>query len=123
MESYSFEKLSAYTEAHKLVVQVYKLIEALPSHEKYDLGSQMRRAVISVPSNIAEGCGRVSFKEKTHFLEIAFGSLMETYCQLDICRSLNYIRQEDFAKIKPQFFLVSRLINALRQLYLTKINS
>jgi len=104
MECYSFEKLAAYTEARKLVVQGYRLIEALPSYEKYDLGSQMRRAIISVPSNIAEGCGRVSFKEKIHFLEIAFGSLLETYCQFDICRSLDYINQEDFAKTKPQFF-------------------
>ncbi len=94
----------------------------LPKHEKYSLGTQLQRAVISVKANIAEGCGRMSYKEKIHFLEIAFGSLTETYCELESCMDLRYISAETFDSIKPQFFKTSRLINALWQSYIKIVN-
>ncbi|MCM1490003.1 MAG: four helix bundle protein [Muribaculum sp.] len=122
MDLYSFEKLDAYQEARKLVVEVYRIINILPIHEKYALGSQLQRAVISVKANIAEGCGRKSYKEKIHFLEIAFGSLTETYCELESCMDLRYISEEAFSAIKPQFFKTSRLINALWQSYCNTVN-
>ena len=75
MEDYlfQFEKLNAWQEARKLVVDVYRLLEKFPKTENYALCDQLRRAAISVPSNIAEGTGRMAIKEQTHFLEIAFG--------------------------------------------------
>ena len=81
---FQFEKLRAWQEARKLVKSVYKLLDKFPKHEQYALCDQLRRAVISVPSNLAEGNSRVAIKEQIHFFEIAFGSLMEVYCQLQI---------------------------------------
>lgn len=113
MHNFSFEKLTVYTESRKLVAMVYEIVNSLPSSEKFALTGQLQRAIISVPSNIAEGSGRRSVKEKIHFLEISFGSLMEAYCQLQIALELGYISQEKFNEIKPQYFIVSRLLSGL----------
>ncbi len=85
---FSFDKLEAYTSSRRLVKDVYDLTGKFPNTEKYGLSDQLRRAVISIPSNIAEGSGRSSIKEKIHFIEIAYGSLMEVYCQLQLCHSI-----------------------------------
>ena len=74
METYQFEKLTAWQKAKDLAVIVHRLAAKFPTYEQYALSSQVRRAAISVPSNIAEGTGRVSVKEKIHFLEISYGS-------------------------------------------------
>ena len=79
-----------------LVREVYTLLEKFPKYETYALGDQLRRAVVSVPSNIAEGSGRFSNKEKAHFMEIAYSSLTETLCQLDIAHDLGYISDNEF---------------------------
>ena len=71
---FSFEKLAVWQEARELVVECYSLVSKFPKEEKYALGDQIRRAVVSIASNIAEGSGRVSLKEKMHFIEIAYGS-------------------------------------------------
>ena len=93
---------------------VYKLLEKFPKQEQYALCDQLRRAVISVPSNIAEGLGRYSSKEQIHFFEIAYGSLREVDCQMDIAQDLEYISEEDVCKIIEQIRLVSALISGLR---------
>ena len=90
MDSYQFEKLTAWQKAKELAVAVYQIVNKFPQYEQYALSSQIRRAAISVPSNIAEGTGRVSVKEK-----ISYGSLLETYCQLQIAVELNYITLDD----------------------------
>ena len=77
MEGFGFQKLDVYKEAKELVKLVYVLLEKYPKTEMFALCDQLRRAVISVPSNIAEGMGRASSKEQVHFLGIAYGSLME----------------------------------------------
>jgi four helix bundle protein len=120
MDSYQFEKLTAWQKAKELVVAVYQIANRFPQYEQYALSSQIRRAAISVPSNIAEGTGRVSVKEKIHFLEISYGSLLETYCQLQIAVELNYISLDDLEAIKPLFFETSRLISGLRNSYASK---
>ena len=120
MDSYQFEKLTAWQKAKELVVAVYQIANRFPQYEQYALSSQIRRAAISVPSNIAEGTGRVSVKEKIHFLEISYGSLLETYCQLQIAVELNYISLDDLETIKPLFFETSRLISGLRNSYASK---
>ena len=111
---YSFEKLSVWQEAKKLVVEVYNLLDNFPKFENYALCDQIRRAVVSVPSNIAEGSGRFSVKEQIHFLEIAYGSLMETYNQLLIAIDLSYINKESVSTIKPNIDAVAKMINGLR---------
>ena len=120
MDSYQFEKLTAWQKAKELAVAVYQIVNRFPQYEQYALSSQIRRAAISVPSNIAEGTGRVSVKEKIHFLEISYGSLLETYCQLQIAVELNYIILDDLETIKPLFFETSRLISGLRNSYASK---
>ena len=120
METYQFEKLMAWQKAKELAIAVYRLVTKFPQYEQFALSSQVRKAAISVPSNIAEGTGRMSTKEKTHFLEISYGSLLETYCQLQIAVELNYISADDLNAIKPLFFETSRLISGLRNSYTSK---
>ena len=112
-----FEGLRVYKATRQLVKDVYVLINKLPAIESFALSSQIRRAVVSVKSNIAEGSGRVSRKEKIHFLEISYGSLMEAYCQLQIALEVGYITDDDLARIKPLLFETSRLISGLRNSY------
>lgn len=120
-ETYPFERLDAWKKSKELAKLVYQLVAKFPQYEQFALSSQVRRAVISVPSNIAEGTGRMSMKEKIHFLEIAYGSLMETYCQLQIAVELNYISNDDLEQVKPVFFDTSRLISGLRRSYEAKL--
>lgn len=118
---YSFEKLKAWQEAKKLVVEVYHLLDGFPQFEKYALCDQIRRAIVSVPSNIAEGTGRMSIKEQIHFLEVAYGSLMETYNQLLIAIELTYITEESVETIKPSIDAAAKMINGLRNANIKKL--
>lgn len=119
---YSFEKLNVWQEAKKLVVDVYYLLDSFPKFEKYALCDQIRRAIVSVPSNIAEGSGRKSLKEQIRFLEISYGSLMETYNQLLIAIDLTYITEESVVAIKPSIDAVAKMINGLSKSYSDKLN-
>ena len=111
---YQFERLNAWQESRKLVLAVYQLLKKFPLEERYALCDQLRRAVISIPSNIAEGNGRMAIKEQIHFLEIAYSSVMEVYCQLQLAVDLDYITDEDFKQIKPLVSNTSKLISGLR---------
>lgn len=119
---YSFEKLKVWQKAKKLVEDVYHLLDSFPRFEKYALCDQIRRAIVSVPSNIAEGSGRRSLKEQIHFLEIAYGSLMETYNQLLIAIDVTYITEESVETIKPSIDAVAKMINALHNKYVRQLN-
>lgn len=119
--TYSFEKLNAWQEAKKLVVDVYHFLDSFPNFEKYALCDQLRRAIVSVPSNIAEGSGRKSLKEQIHFLEISYGSLMETYNQLLIAIDLSYITEQSVEVIKPRIDNVAKMINGLSSSYSAKL--
>lgn len=94
----SYKKLDVYAKSRQLVVTVYSLLKHFPAEEKYALCDQLRRAVISVPSNIAEGSGRTSAKDQAHFFEMAFGSLMEVSCQMDIACELGYMNNLNLIK-------------------------
>ena len=122
MHEYSFEKLSLYNNSRKLTVIIYSLFDKFPKKEEFALSNQIRRAIISVPSNIAEQSGRVSYKEKIRFLEIAFGSLMEAYCQMQISVDLRYLSEKEFEKLQPHFASISKQISGLRKSFLSKIN-
>lgn len=119
---YAFENMKAWQEARKLVVEVYRLLDEFPKFEKYALCDQIRRAIVSVPSNLAEGSGRVSVKEQPHFYEISYGSLMETYNQLILAADLNYIGGDNLEELKPQIDAVARMLNGLRSSLLKKLN-
>ena len=114
MDKFTFFDLRVYQESKQLVKDVYLLLEKFPKFEVYALGDQLRRAVVSVPSNIAEGSGRSSLKEKVHFLEIAYGSLTETLCQLDISRDLGYISDEEFSNNKERISIIGKQLSGLR---------
>lgn len=114
MDKFTFFDLRAYQESKQLVKDVYSFMERFPKFETYALGDQLRRAVVSVPSNIAEGSGRFSVKEKIHFTEIAYGSLTETLCQLDIARDLGYISDEEFNNEKDRINLIGKQLSGLR---------
>ena len=96
----SFRNLNVYIQAKELVKQIYELLKKFPREEQFALSDQLRRAVISIPSNIAEGSGRNSQKDQAHFYNIAYGSLMEVFSQLDIACDLGYISQEELNQLE-----------------------
>lgn len=111
---YSFEKLNVWQISRKFVASCYKLLENYPAYENYALCNQIRRACISIVSNIAEGSSRTSSKEQAHFIEIAYGSLMEVYCQLQLSVDLGYIQQEDLDDLKNDIDTIAKMLTNLR---------
>ena len=95
MDYFYFKKLDVYNYSKDLVKYIYSVLKKFPQEERYAICDQLRRAVVSVPSNIAEGFGRLSSKEKIHFLDIAYGSLMEVECQMEISYELGFISSEE----------------------------
>ena len=95
-----------------LAKAVYALINQFPATEKYALSDQVRRAVVSIPSNIAEGCGRASDRDYAHFLSIARGSLYETMTQLEFAQSLGYI--DAIKDVEELALEISRMLTKLR---------
>lgn len=114
-KKYNYKDLDAYKESKALVILVYALIKKFPHEEQYALCDQLRRAVISVPSNIAEGSGRTSAKDQAHFFEMAFGSLMEVNCQIDIAHDLGYIIKEDVERVELHVKAIASLLSGLRR--------
>lgn len=109
----SFTDLNAWREAHKLALLIYSYTREFPFNEKYSLIDQMRRAAVSISSNIAEGFSRQTKKEKLQFDYIAKGSLTELQNQLLLSRDVGYINKEVFIKIAEQTVVVDKLISGL----------
>lgn len=109
----SFRKLDAYIYAKDLVKQVYALIKKFPKEEQYALCDQLRRAVISIPSNIAEGSGRTTPKDQAHFYTMAFGSLMEVLAQLDVACELEYLTKIEFENIELLINKEAKILSGL----------
>lgn len=109
----SFTDLVAWQEAHKLVCAVYKITKIFPKEELYCLVTQIRRAVISITSNIAEGFSRISYKDKTRFYAVALGSLTELQNQLLIAKDLGYLSEKRFKETAEKTIFVHKLINGL----------
>lgn len=93
---FGFQRLRIYQLAKEVVIYNYKLTKQFPADEKFSLIQQMNRAAVSVPSNIAEGTSRTSQKEKAHFVNIAYASLMELVCQTEIAYELGYINSNEY---------------------------
>lgn len=109
----NFKKLEIWNNGIELVKQVYKLSRSFPSEEKFGLTSQITRAVVSIPSNIAEGCSRNSEIEFKRFLEIAIGSVFEVQTQLIIAKELNFLEDTDSLEIENLLEKEARMINSL----------
>ena len=107
-----FHDLNIWKESRVLVKDVYELLKKFPSSEKYALSDQIRRAIVSVPSNIAEGFDRGSNKEIKQFLMVARGSLAEVYTQVTLAYDLEYINKPDFEKIEQNIIKIRKMINA-----------
>jgi four helix bundle protein len=94
-----FQDLFAWQEAHQLALLVYRISKEFPKEELFALTNQIRRAAVSIPSNIAEGYGRPTGKDRVHFFWIAKGSLLEVESQFLIAKDLGYIKNISFEKI------------------------
>ena len=119
---FAFENLEAYKVARVLVRDVYRLQNKFPREEKFALGDQIRRSSTSITSNIAEGTGRNSMKEKIHFVEIAFGSMTECFSQLQNAQDLGYILEEEVENLRPLFNYGAALISLLKGSYVEQLS-
>ena len=119
---YSFEKLEVWNDARNLVKMIYLQTDNFPEKERFGLSSQMQRAVVSIVSNIAEGVSRNSVKEKIRFVELAYGSLMELYCQLYVSVDLDYLTPSTFTLIKAEIDKIANKANALKRNFIKQLN-
>ncbi|MBA3311710.1 MAG: four helix bundle protein [Planctomycetaceae bacterium] len=114
MPSFRFEKLTGWQKAVDYADAVYTASEGFPKDERFGLTSQIRRAVVSVSSNIAEGCGRLTDADQARFIEFAYGSLMETVSQLHIARRRDFIEGPSFDDLRNKAEELARILSGLR---------
>ena len=117
MEVFGYRKLIAYQKAKEVVKRTYKLLKKFPSEERYAMCDQLRRASVSITSNIAEGVNRFSVKEKSRFIETAYGSLMEVSSQFEIAEELGYITPDDRLSMDQLIEEDARLLSGLLNSY------
>jgi four helix bundle protein len=110
-----YKELNVWQKSIDLAVEVYRITEKLPKEERYGLISQMNRAAVSIPSNIAEGAGRNTDRDFDHFLGIALGSSFELDTQLVISNRLEFIIDEDFEKIEKELEHLQNMIVKLKK--------
>lgn len=110
-----FRELKVWKKAHALALAVYGSTRHFPSEERYGLTAQIRRSAVSIPSNIAEGCGRYGDREFCRFLQIAMGSASETEYQLLLARDLRFLTENDFSQLKKDITEIRRMLNSLIQ--------
>lgn len=109
----SFTDLNAWKEGHKLVLMVYRITDDFPKKETYSLIDQMRRAAVSITSNIAEGFSRRGLKEKIQFYAVSSGSLTELQNQVIVSKDIGYLPEKSLEDIQNQLTIVQKLINGL----------
>lgn len=120
-KDFSYRSLIVWQKAMQFAKIVYAVVDTFPPAEKYALSDQIRRAVVSIPSNIAEGCGRTTNRDYAHFLSIARGSLYETLTQLELAESIGYIDTiEEFESVAVE---ISRMLTTLIKKYYPNSNS
>jgi four helix bundle protein len=112
---YSFEKLDVWQKSRVFAKDIYITTKEFPKSEQFGLTSQLRRASVSVCSNIAEGSGRIGIKDSARFYVIAYSSLIEVLNQLILSNDLEFIRDEDFKTLRSKMEEVSRMLNALHK--------
>jgi four helix bundle protein len=122
MYVFSFEKLEVWLEAKEFSKMIYEITSNFPDTEKFGLTSQLRRASISIASNIAEGSARKSYKDKAHFTTMAFGSAVEVLNQLIISFELNFVSEVNYLKLREKLESITNKLNALRNYQIVQTN-
>jgi len=117
---FAFEKLRVWQNSRELVSVIYKVTNTFPKEERYCLVDQIRRASISVASNLAEGSSRISTKDQAHFTNLAYSSLMEVLNQLYLSLDLGYLTEDGFSKVKEKISEIANQLNSLRNAQLKR---
>ena len=112
---FTYRNLLVYQRIKDFVKHVYSLLKLFPKEEQYALCDQLRRASISIASNLAEGMGRSSIKEQIHFIEIAYGSLNEVMCQLELAADFEYITIGELKNLETQYEEIAKMLSGLRR--------
>lgn len=112
---FSFEKLTVWIDSKELIKIIYSVTGSFPEVEKFGLTNQLRRASISVASNLAEGTSRKTNKDKAHFTTMSYSSLMEVLNQIIISKELGFINEEDYSVIRESIQKIANKLNALRK--------
>lgn len=120
MRTYYFEKLDVWQKGRIFTKSIYQISQKFPSEEKFGMTSQIRRAVISINNNIAEGVSRQTGKEQARFTEVAYGSLMEVLNLLILANDLTFISDEELANQRPLIEEISNKLNSLRETQLKR---
>lgn len=115
----NFRNLSVWQKSHKLTLEIYKSTVSFPKEELYGLVSQMRRSASSVPSNIAEGCGRNTQSQLAHFLNIALGSASELEYQILLAKDLDFLTDQIFKEQSNQIIEIKKMLTSLHQKVVT----
>ena len=115
MKVFGFEKLNVWQKSRELSFQIYRITETFPLDERFGLISQLRRASISIASNIAEGTGRKSNKDAARFTEIAYGSAIEVLNQCIISNDLGFLNNEDLVKLRNDISHITAMLDGLRK--------
>ena len=111
----NFRQLHVWEKAHQFVLEVYRVSRVFPKEERYGLTSQLRRSAMSIPTNIAEGCGRQGDAELSRFCQIAMGSASEVEYQLQLATDLNILSKDEYAKMNDQLVELKRMLNSFIQ--------
>ena len=122
MHKFSFEKLDVWIESKELTKSIYNLTLSFPDSEKFGLVSQLRRASVSICSNIAEGTSRISDKDKAHFISMSYSSTMEVLNQLILSYELEYISETNYSNRRNQINSITNKLNSLRNYILKDKN-
>lgn len=120
MYQYSFEKLEVWQLSRELVKEIYRVTSSFPIEEQFGLTRQLRRASISISSNLAEGSSRKSWKDQAHFTQMSYGSLMEVLNQLIISVDLEMINKNDLDDLRPKIEMIGNKLNSFRNSQLTR---
>lgn len=115
------EKLEVWRIAKSLATHVYQVTARFPKEERFGLVDQMRRASVSVMSNLAEGCGRTSARDQAHFSQMAFGSLLELDAQFQLALDLGFLTESDYQKVRQSILELVKKISALRSSQLKRV--
>lgn len=114
MHTYGFEKLYVWQNTRELTKYLYLITNDFPKSEQFGITNQMRRAAISIGSNIAEGSSKASAKDQAHFYNIAYSSAMELLSQLILSNDLSYISDNQLSDARTKIELITSQLNALR---------
>lgn len=110
-----FKELQVWQKAHRFALDVYRHSRGFPAEERFGLTAQLRRAAVSIPSNIAEGCGREGEREFARYLSIAAGSASEAEYQILLARDLSYVTDDAHRQLDAQVNEVKKMLNSFIQ--------